>query len=185
MNFDKAFELIIVAEGGYVNDPKDSGGETILGVSRKAHPNWTGWKYVDIYKERGNGPKEITRISTDPRGEIWPLVKALYRGAYWNSCRCDDLPDLHRYPLFSCAINCGISSAAAFYQRALGVPDDGKIGLATIKAARNYRDQAGVLREFFEIWATHYDKIVERRPDQIKYLNGWKNRIKAVEKNNG
>ena len=33
--FDKAFDLVIGAEGGYVNDPKDPGGETKYGISKK------------------------------------------------------------------------------------------------------------------------------------------------------
>ncbi len=184
MNFDKAFELVIVAEGGYVNDPKDSGGETILGISRKAHPTWSGWKYIDKYKERGHDSKSITQLAKEPNGEVWPLVKALYRGAYWDACRCDELPDLHRYPLFSCAVNCGAWRAAIFYQRALGMPDDGVIGVNTTKAARRYRDQDGVLREFLDTWTNFYDQVVAKRPDQARFLKGWKNRIKEAERNN-
>ena len=34
-------------EGGFVNDPKDPGGMTMAGISRKTFPNWIGWKEVD------------------------------------------------------------------------------------------------------------------------------------------
>ena len=27
-------------EGGYVNDPSDSGGETYCGIARNSNPNW-------------------------------------------------------------------------------------------------------------------------------------------------
>lgn len=39
MNFDLAFEIIIGHEGGYVNDPRDPGGETRYGISKRAYPN--------------------------------------------------------------------------------------------------------------------------------------------------
>jgi hypothetical protein len=34
-------------EGNYVNHPMDKGEETYGGISRKLHPDWFGWKYVD------------------------------------------------------------------------------------------------------------------------------------------
>ena len=37
-NFDEEFNRIIFVEGGYVNDKDDAGGETYLGISRKANP---------------------------------------------------------------------------------------------------------------------------------------------------
>ena len=33
-NFDKAFDLLIGNEGGYVNNPADPGGETNCGITR-------------------------------------------------------------------------------------------------------------------------------------------------------
>ena len=36
--FDEEFDKVILAEGGYVNDPDDAGGETYLGISRKNNP---------------------------------------------------------------------------------------------------------------------------------------------------
>ena len=38
MDFDQAFERVIGHEGGYVNDPRDPGGETKYGISRRAYP---------------------------------------------------------------------------------------------------------------------------------------------------
>ena len=36
--FDDVFERVIGHEGGYSNDPNDSGGETIFGISKRAYP---------------------------------------------------------------------------------------------------------------------------------------------------
>ena len=45
-NFNQAFKKVMSAEGGYVNDPDDPGGETYKGVARKMNPRWSGWAIV-------------------------------------------------------------------------------------------------------------------------------------------
>ena len=39
-NYQKCLEMIIHHEGGYVNHPKDPGGETNLGVTKRVYTNW-------------------------------------------------------------------------------------------------------------------------------------------------
>jgi lysozyme family protein len=43
-NFEEAFEATMAAEGEYVDDPKDPGGETYKGVARSRNPNWLGFE---------------------------------------------------------------------------------------------------------------------------------------------
>lgn len=58
-NWEKAVEFILSKEGGYVNDPKDPGGETNFGISKRKFPE------IDI--------KSLTRES----------AKELYKRVYW------------------------------------------------------------------------------------------------------
>ena len=37
--FKDAVDLVLLHEGGYVHDPKDKGGETNYGISKRAFPN--------------------------------------------------------------------------------------------------------------------------------------------------
>ena len=37
--FERAIDKTLAWEGGYVNDPKDPGGETKYGISKRAHPD--------------------------------------------------------------------------------------------------------------------------------------------------
>ena len=46
-NYHIALQEVLKNEGGYVNDPDDSGGETYKGIARRFHPDWIGWAYVD------------------------------------------------------------------------------------------------------------------------------------------
>ena len=39
MDFNEAIEIVLKHEGGYVNDIDDPGGETMMGISKKAYPN--------------------------------------------------------------------------------------------------------------------------------------------------
>ena len=38
MEFKDAVKIILKHEGGYVNDPVDPGGETNMGISKRAYP---------------------------------------------------------------------------------------------------------------------------------------------------
>ena len=38
-NFDAAMAEVFSHEGGYVNDPRDPGGETNMGISKRSYPN--------------------------------------------------------------------------------------------------------------------------------------------------
>ena len=182
MRFDKAFELIGVAEGGYVDDPVDLGGQTIMGISRKHHPTSTIWQYVDKWKERGMSPKKITEMAKNTP-EFIDFVKAIYRGAYYNPCKCPELKSLYRYPLFSCAVNIGVKNASKLFQRALGIKDDGIIGKQSINKAYISSPKI-VLEKFYDNWERYYDLVISKRPEQAKFRKGWHNRIEQVKKYN-
>ena len=51
--FNEIIEVVLHHEGGYVNDPKDPGGETNFGIAKRSHPD------VDIKNLTKDGAKEI------------------------------------------------------------------------------------------------------------------------------
>ena len=116
MNFDEAFRIVIGHEGGYVNDPRDPGGETNFGISKRTYP------------------KE------DIKGMTLERAKHIYKRDYWDKCRCDELPEIIRYSLFDCAVNSGVPQAIQFLQRTVKTKDDGIIGPKTLAAARIQTD---------------------------------------------
>ena len=107
MSFDKAFQITVGVEGGYVNDPADPGGETRYGISKRAHPD------VDI--------KALTLDQ----------AKAIYRRDYWTPAYCDDMPERIGHLVFDCAVHHGVTVAIKLLQRALRVADDGVYGVVT------------------------------------------------------
>lgn len=112
MTFDEAFDRLISHEGGYVNDPRDPGGETKYGISKRAYPD------EDI--------KNLTR----------ERAKFLYHRDYWKRAKCDEYDIAIGFQLFDAAVNHGIGNASRMVQRAVGVADDGIIGNKTLGAIR-------------------------------------------------
>lgn len=110
--FQKAVALILKHEGGYVNDPRDPGGETNFGISKRAYPN------------------EDIKALTPQRAAL------LYHRDYWLAIKGDELP----YPIalitFDMAVNAGVGTAIKLLQRALKVEVDGKLGPQTLAAAK-------------------------------------------------
>lgn len=113
MNFNQAFDRLMVSEGGYVNNPDDPGGETNFGVSKRSYPE------VDI--------KGLTRDD----------AKAIYLRDFWERGGMDQFDGAIAFQFFDLAVNCGIQTAARMLQRAAGVADDGRIGPVTVAAINN------------------------------------------------
>ena len=116
MSFDRAVEMVLKHEGGYVNDPKDPGGETRFGISKRAYPD------VDIL-----------RLTEDE-------AKTIYRRDYWDKLRTDEIPEELAICVFDAAVNMGRDRAVRLLQRACGVAQDGVMGGNTIAAANRLVD---------------------------------------------
>ena len=114
MNFETAFDLLITHEGGFSNHPDDPGGATMYGVTE-----------VVARAEGYTGP--MRELTLD-------FAKSVYRKRYWDACRCDQMPDALRYPLFDAAVNSGPSQAIKWLQSAVGVKVDGALGPVTQQA---------------------------------------------------
>lgn len=118
-NADAAIRLILAHEGGYVNDPKDSGGPTNKGITLATYR-----RYI-----KRNG------TIADLKGLTEAQAVRVYRRHYWDAVRADDLPSGVDYAVADFAVNSGPSRAARYLQAALAVPQDGRVGPVTIKAA--------------------------------------------------
>lgn len=118
MNFDKAFDLLITHEGGFVHRSfaDDPGGATKYGITEKV--------------ARYNG------YSGEMRDLTLEFAKSIYRKDYWDSCKCDEMPDEIRYPLFDASVNSGSKQAIKWLQSSVGVKADGVIGSVTMQSIR-------------------------------------------------
>lgn len=112
MSFDLFIERVLGHEGGYVNDPRDPGGETQWGIAKRSYPN------VNI--------RTLTR----------PQAIEIYRRDFWQRVHGDDLPAEFSFQALDAAVNHGIGNAVRWMQRAAGVADDGVFGAVTLAAVK-------------------------------------------------
>jgi lysozyme family protein len=105
-------------EGGYSLDPRDPGGETNFGISKRQYPQ------LDI--------KHLTRDD----------AIAIYYRDYWAAVRADELPWALALVLFDIEVNGG--HPVLWLQQALGQKADGIFGPATLAAVRAATDPIAV-----------------------------------------
>jgi lysozyme family protein len=116
--YDESLRRLLVHEGGYTNDAADPGGPTNFGIT--------------IYDYRKYVKPNAT--AADVRAMKIEEAKSIYRAKYWDAQRCDELPAGVDYAVFDYGVNSGIGRAKKVLQRMVGVPADGVLGDATIKA---------------------------------------------------
>lgn len=159
-NFGVAFNSMIKHEGGFVNHPKDPGGMTNLGVTKKVWDDWTG----------GDADEQEMRSLTPDK------VAPLYKKRYWDAIKGDDLPSGIDLCVFDCAVNSGVSRAVRILQRILGVKDDGVIGAVTISAVT-----AIPVDDLIERYTEERQDFLESLPTFSVFGKGWTTRVAQVE----
>ena len=123
-DFRKAYAKLEVAEGGYVFDKDDAGGETYKGVSRRANPNWIGW--IILYVLKNLNPKTCSSIAKKTP-QLEKAVQDLYKKNYWDCFNLDDFKSQAiAEQLFDSCVNTGKSAAIKMAQRVVNVEVDGK-----------------------------------------------------------
>ena len=130
-DFEKAFAKTIKAEGGYVNNPNDKGGETYMGITRKNHPKLKMWKLIDELKNilTIKDLNATLKRNEDVQNEI----KTAYKINYWNPIKLDIVYSQRiANQFFDISVNCGVVAAIKAMQRVAGVKETGRMNAQTI-----------------------------------------------------
>lgn len=150
---------------GYVNDPRDPGGETNCGVTHATY---------DAYRKARGLPKQSVKYMS--RAEWQDII----HDQFWRPMGCDDLPPGVDYSVFDSGWGSGPSRGVKWLQAAVGVPQDGKVGPQTLAAVQKVADKAalagkvqdirlGFMRSL-KIWPI-YGKGWARRCADVKALS--------------
>ena len=158
MNIGEQIAALLKREGGYVNDPTDSGGETNLGITS-----------LTLKRAIADGivPPDTTIKSLTP-----PLASTIYQTYYFWLPQFDELPEPLQPLMFDFGVNSGPAIAIRKLQKVLGLKEDGVIGKETLAKVKTIDPQAlvkGVIRERVRMIAN----LVQKRPKDIKFLEGW------------
>ena len=137
-NFDECLKMLLHHEGGYVNHPKDPGGETNLGVTKRVYEKWGGTKDM----------KDLTVEDVAP----------IYKKNYWNRCKCDDLESGVDWVVFDWAVNSGTGRSAKAIQKICGASQDGAIGPKTLALIKSQNTEY-VIEEFGKIRQNFYESL--------------------------
>lgn len=164
MSFDQALAFTLPSEGGYVNDPNDSGGATNRGITQHT---------FDAYRDSLKQPRQGVKLITDAE------VARIYHEMYWTPAHCEQMPDALGVCVFDTAVNCGVNSAIKMLQRAVGVEDDGVYGPHTAEEVSHEGNELVI--PFLDERRARYRQIVTAKPSQEVFLKGWLNRCNALE----
>jgi lysozyme family protein len=168
---------IVGLEGGYVDDPSDSGGATMYGVTERVA---RACGYAGAMRDL---PKET--------------AVRIYERQYWTPLRLDEVgagfPDLAEL-LMDTAVNMGAKKAATLLQRCLNAlngggtlyPDvavDGGIGGRTLSSLGAYvslrgeEGKAVLLLMFVCLRGARYVELAEKREKDERFVYGWFRRM--------
>jgi lysozyme family protein len=124
-NFDRCVAATLFYEGGFVDNPNDSGGATNFGITKRTLESFLG-KTVTI--------DDVKNLSSSVATEI-------YRASYWNQMLCASLPAGVDLMVFDFGVQSGPDTAIKTLQRLVGVNPDGAIGKVTLPAVAKANPQ--------------------------------------------
>jgi len=146
-NYQKCLETILHHEGGYVNHPKDPGGETNLGVTKRVYEAWV--------MENDLSQKDMKDLLVED-------VAPIYKNNYWDRVKGDQLPNGLDLCVFDFGVNAGTGRAAKYLQTMIGTVADGGIGPNTLKALGNYVEENGLeqtIKNYQEARQEYYESL--------------------------
>ena len=171
-------EEIIFIEGGYTNNPYDSGGETAYGITKEVA---RAWGY--------NGPMD--QLPKD-------VAREIYTHRYWNTLSLQNIyvySDKLAYELFEQGVNCGVHRAGTHLQVCLNIlnnkqeyyldiAEDGYVGNATLLSLQKFYAKRGakgtevLLKMLNSLQGALFIDLAARREKDQEFLYGWfRNRI--------
>ncbi|MDA9005388.1 hypothetical protein N9J49_05025 [Amylibacter sp.] len=158
-NFNKCLEMVLVHEGGYVNNKNDRGGMTNLGVTRRVYEDWVD-RPVSEQEMRDLTPEDVAPI---------------YRKNYADRIHFDSLPSGLDWACLDWAINSGASRPAKAIQRAVGATADGVIGPKTLQLVAE-KDPKFIIDYVYTVRQAFYKGL-----DDFKHFGrGWSRRNKET-----
>ena len=158
-NYQKCLDMILHHEGGYVNHPKDPGGETNLGVTKRVYEDW-------------GGTKDMKDLEVED-------VAPIYRKNYWDRIKADDLPSGLDLCVFDFGVNAGTGRAAKYLQTMIGTVADGGIGPNTLRALANYVESEGV-ESTIKNYQAERQSYYESLSTFETFGRGWTRRVKET-----
>lgn len=154
-------EAVIEREGGFVDDPADSGRETNMGITIATLSDWLGRKATR---------EDVRTLSKVEAATIY-RVDYIERPGFWK-IKDDSLREL----VIDTGVNMGPGVATRLLQSALGVKDDGVFGPVT-QGVLTAADPKALYFRMCAQRARKYGRIITDNPKNVKFAAGWMGRL--------
>jgi len=162
--FEIAFRYLIDNEGGFSDDPDDSGGKTIFGIASKYHPKIYKEVYK-MYKEKG-------------RERALGLAKRFYYKEFWNP-DYDLIKDSSlAFRLFDFGVNASKERAVKIFQKSINFFKQNKIKVDGIFGAITLINCNSIVQErLYLLYTIKIYLYYMTRSTAWKYLRVWTLRL--------
>ena len=169
---------------GFANDPVDSGGATMVGVT------------IATFKEYRKSKKKPTPTVKDLKAITYEEWRDILKTMYWDKMKADDIAN---QSIANLCVNTVWGSGAGYIktiQSVLGVKQDGVVGNITLGKINSWNPQSALFdllwarrKKFFESIVQNsiaeYERKIGRKStlqEQLKhtykrFLAGWLNRL--------
>lgn len=158
---------ILKWEGGYVNDPKDPGGATNMGVTIGT------WKTVG-YDKNHDGKIDETDIKLLTPDDATMVLKKFY----WDKIHGDDITSQSIAEIWTDWVWASGSTAIKRVQKILGISPDGNVGQQTLSLV-NTKTPKELFESIKQDRLSFIDQIIKVNPNLEKFRKGWINRINS------
>ncbi len=167
--FNAAARYTLGIEKGFVNDPLDSGGATKFGVTIKT---------LELFREKPQIVHDVQALTESDALNI-------YFQLYWYPSRLGDILQAPiAIAIFDMAILFSVNRAIRMAQKALvemghvikidGIPGPITISFLNICSVDKFLDC------FFVEILEQIDRVIDKKPSNIKFKKGWTNRAHKI-----
>ena len=170
-NVNDLAPLILKWEGGFVNDPKDRGGATNMGVTLNT------WKSVG-YDKNGDKKIDVKDLKLLSKEDV---VKKVLKPYFWDKWRADEINNQSIANILVDWVYTSGKYGITKVQAMLNLKPDGVVGNKTLSAINDYPNQRQLFQRIKNERLAFIDRIVKNNPSQRRFLKGWKNRVNSFK----
>jgi lysozyme family protein len=167
-DFQIALKRVLKYEGGLDDDPDDAGGRTNKGITHTEY---------DKYRVEKKLPKQDIANISDAE------VADIYKAKYWDKAGCADLTPKLAQAHFDWAVNHGLGGSEKDLTSVLSPKQGETLGQAEQRALQTPdTTETSILDKYLTKREQTYRAILEAKPSQVKFINGWLNRTNDLRK---